>query len=273
MKTQSVSGGRPTPRGERADARRWMALVLVSMAIFLDTVDVSIVNVAFPSIQRDLHLITTDLQWVQGAYVITYAGFLLLGGRAADLLGRRRIFLLGAMLFGSASLLGGLASSGWLLILARGMQGIGAALTVPSAVSIITTTFPEGPQRNKALGIFTAIAASGFTFGLVFGGLLTSFINWHLVFFVNVPFVLLILGFSRSVVSESRRVAGARSYDIAGAVTVIAGLLLLVYAITQANESGATPLIPICVPKYNLTFGSCGHSSQKESCTSERGLV
>lgn len=242
MKTSSLSEKRSEQRSERADAKRWVALVLVSMALFMDALDVSIVNTALPNIQHDLQLTTTDLQWVQGIYVLTYAGLLLLGGRAADLLGRRRIFLIGATLFGLSSLICGLAASGWMLILARGIQGIGAALTVPSAVSIITTTFPEGPERNRALGIFTATAASGFSFGLVFGGILTGLINWHWVFFVNVPFVLLILSLARMVIPEDQRVAGSRSYDIAGAVTVTAGLLLLVYTITQASESGATPL-------------------------------
>jgi EmrB/QacA subfamily drug resistance transporter len=219
-----------------------LAVVVVSMAIFLDTVDVSIVNVALPTIKLDLQLTTTDLQWVPGVYVLTYAGFMLLGGRAADLLGRRRIFLLGAILFGLASLSGGLVNSGWLLILARGVQGIGAALTMPAATSILTTTFPEGPERNKALGIFSATGGAGFTCGLVLGGVLTNFINWHWVFLVNVPVVLLILLLARVVVPEGRSLAGTRSYDLAGAVTVTGGLLLLVYTITQASGGDATPL-------------------------------
>src|SRR5258708_15108209 len=174
MKTPSVGGKLPEEGGKRADRWRWGALVLVSMALFLDAVDVSIVNIALPNIQRDLQLTTTDLQWVQGVYVLTYAGLMLLGGRAAHLLGRRRIFLLGATLFGLASLSGGLANSGWLLILARGLQDIGAALTMPAATSILTTTFPAGPERNKALGIVTAPAGAGFTSGLGFGRGLAS---------------------------------------------------------------------------------------------------
>lgn len=220
-----------------------MLVIVVSMAIFLDTVDVSIVNVALPDLQRGLHLSTADLQWVPGIYGLTNAGFLLLGGRAADLLGRRRIFLLGAALFGLASFTGGLANSGWLLILARGVQGVGAALTMPAATSIITTTFAEGPERNQALGIFSATGGAGFTCGLVIGGLLTSFISWHWVFLVNVPFVLLILLLARNVVPQDRLLMEReRSYDLAGAILVTGGLLLLVYALTQAGESGATPL-------------------------------
>ncbi len=221
---------------------RWrsVTVVVVSMAIFLDALDVSIVNVALPAIKLDLHLTTADLPWVQGAYLLTYAGLMLLGGRAADLLGRRRIFLLGSTLFGLGSLSGGLATSVWLLIVARGVQGIGAALTAPSAVSILTTTFAEGPERNKALGVFSATGGVGFTFGLVLGGVLTNFISWHWVFFVNVPVVLLILLLAPIVVPESRSMGGMRSYDLAGVVTVTGGLLLLVYAITQANEGDAT---------------------------------
>ena len=240
MKTQSLSGRLPEQRSERADTwQRRVALLLVCIAVFLDALDTSIVNVALPSIQRDLHMTTLDLPWVPGAYFLTYGGFLLLGGRAADLLGRRRIFLIGTALFGLASLLCGLANSGWLLLLARGMQGIGAALTLPSAISIITTTFAEGPERNKALSIFSATGASGFSLGLVIGGVLTTFINWHWVFFVNIPFVLLVLLLARVVINESQLMADARSYDIAGAVTVTGGLLLLGYAITQANQPGA----------------------------------
>ncbi len=190
-------------------------VVVVSMAIFLDALDVSIVNVALPAIKLELHLTTADLPWVQGAYLLTYAGLMLLGGRAADLLGRRRIFLLGSTL---------LATSVWLLIVARGVQGIGAALTAPSAVSILTTTFAEGPERNRALGVFSATGGVGFTFGLVLGSVLTNFISWHWVFFVNVPVVLLILFLAPIVVPESRSMGGMRSYDIAGVVTVTYGL-------------------------------------------------
>src|SRR6266852_7975709 len=242
MKTPSLTEQRSEQREKRTERWRSLAVVVVSMAVFLDTVDVSIVNVALPTIKLNLQLTTTDLQWVPGVYVLTYAGFMLLGGRAADLLGRRRIFLLGATLFGLASLTGGLANSGWLLIVARGVQGIGAALTMPSAVSILTTTFAEGPERNKALGIFSATGGAGFTCGLVLGGVLTNFISWHWVFLVNVPVVLLILLLTRIVVPASRSMVQERSYDLAGAVTVTGGLLLLVYAMTQANESSATPL-------------------------------
>src|SRR5260370_9701866 len=186
---------------------QWVVAVLVSMSVFLDTVDVSIVNVALPTIKLDLQLTMTDLQWVQGIYVLTYAGFMLLGGRAADLLGRRRIFVLGAILFGLASLISGLASIGWLLILARGVQGIGAALTMPAATSLLTTTFPEVPDRNQALGIFGAPPGSGFTSRLVFCGALTTFIGWNWVLFLHVPFSFLIVLLTLIMVRERRLLA------------------------------------------------------------------
>ncbi|HEX7735111.1 MAG TPA: MFS transporter [Ktedonobacteraceae bacterium] len=163
-----------------------------------------------------------------------------MGGRSADLFGRRRIFLIGSALFGLASLICGLSSSGWLLILARGVQGIGAALTLPSALSILTTTFAEGPRRNQAIGIFLATGASGFSLGLLLGGLLTTLLSWHWVFYVNLPFALLILLLGPVMIKESRSQLRSRSYDLAGAVTVTAGVLLLVYAITQSTQHGAT---------------------------------
>ncbi|GHO98719.1 MFS transporter [Reticulibacter mediterranei] len=242
MKRASVQENRFEQQELRATWGAWVALVIVSMAVFLDAVDVSIVNVALPAIKLDLQLTTIELQWVPGAYILTYGGFMLLGGRAADLFGRRRIFLLGAALFGFASLVGGLAHGGWVLILARGGQGIGAALTMPAAISIITTTFPEGKARNQALGIFIATGGAGFAGGLILGGIFTTFISWHWVFFVNVPVSLLILLLSPVVIHEGKQQTGTRSYDLGGALTVTAGLLLLVYAMTQANEEGSTPL-------------------------------
>ena len=238
MKTSPVAEPQSLERSWQERTYRSLTLVVVSLAIFLDALDVSIVTIALPNIQRDLQLTTTQLQWVPGIYVLTYAGFQLLGGRAADLLGRRRIFLLGATLFGLASFTAGLAHSGWLLILARGGQGIGAALTFPAAVSILTTTFAEGAERNKALSVFGAIGAAGFTGGVILGGVVTTFLNWHWVFFLNTPVVLLILVLSRLVVPKGRSPARPRSYDLAGAIAVTVGLLLFVYAITQAEVGG-----------------------------------
>src|SRR5260370_6562192 len=213
MKASSVARRLPEALEKRGDTWRWVVAVLVSMAVCLDTVAVSTINVALPNPKRDVQLTTTELQWVQGAYVLTNAGLQLLGGRAADLLGRRRIFLIGITLFGLSSLSGGLAHSGWLLILARGTQGIGAALMFPAAVSILTTTFAEGPERSKALGIFTATAGAGFSLGLVLGGLLTSFISWHWVFFINVPLGGLIVVLGLLTVPTGRWGVRRRSND------------------------------------------------------------
>lgn len=177
MKTPPVAEQPHAARAQRARTYHSLVLIVASLAIFLDALDVSIVTIALPNIQRDLQLTTAELQWVSGIYLLVYAGLQLLGGRTADLLGRRCIFLLGAALFGLASLTAGLAHNGWLLILARGSQGIGAALTFPAAISILTTTFAEGSERNKALGIFSATGAAGFTGGLLLGGVVTTFIN------------------------------------------------------------------------------------------------
>lgn len=216
----------------------WVVAVLISMAVFLDTVDVSIITMVLPTLNLELHLAAWELPWVQGAYLLTNAGLQLLGGRAADLFGRRRIFLLGTAIFGLASLVCGLAYNDWQLLLARGVQGIGAAMMFPAAISLLTTTFAEGPERTRALGIFSATASAGFSCGLVLGGLLTTLAGWHWVFFVNVPLVVLIILLTRLVIPADQPVERARSYDLAGAFTVTSGLLLLVYAITQAGEPG-----------------------------------
>ncbi|HZF33102.1 MAG TPA: MFS transporter [Candidatus Angelobacter sp.] len=207
-----------------------VVLALASMAIFLNTVDISILNVAMPVIQRDLGISTTLLQWLQGAYGLSYAGLLLLSGRLADLAGRRRVFLTGVGLFGAASLAGTIAPGIALLLAARALQGVGAALMVPSAISIISTTFAEGRRRNHALGIFSAVAASGFSSGLAAGALITEFVSWRWVFFVNVPIAAAILALTLCAVARdgaSRRA----SVDVAGAALVTAGLLAIVYAI------------------------------------------
>src|SRR5882724_11683039 len=207
-----------------------VVLALASMAIFLNTVDISILNVAMPVIQRDLGISTTLLQWLQGAYGLSYAGLLLLSGRLADLAGRRRVFLTGVGLFGAASLAGTIAPGITLLLAARALQGVGAALMVPSAISIISTAFAEGRRRNHALGIFSAVAASGFSSGLAAGALITEFVSWRWVFFVNVPIAAAILALTLCAVARdgaSRRA----SVDVAGAALVTAGLLAIVYAI------------------------------------------
>jgi MFS family permease len=234
-------------QSEQLEAFTWNVrllgtLCIVSIALFMDSLDVAIVNVALPSIQHSLVLSTTDLTWVQGAYVLAYAGFLLLGGRAADQFGRRRMLVAGISLLGGASLVGGIAQVAWLLILVRLLQGIGAALTVPAAISIITTAIPEGGPRNKAFGVIGAMVSGGFSFGLVCGALLTGFINWHWVFFVNVIIMVPLLIGTLLIVRPDQKATTKRSADTLGAITGTTGLLLLVYTITHANEAAATQL-------------------------------
>src|SRR5438309_3774083 len=220
------------------DPRRWQALALVCVAFFMTVLDVSIVNVALPSIGRSLHFSETGLQWVITAYAITFGGFLLLGGRTADILGRKRIFLVGVVIFSAASLVCGLASSTGVLIAARAVQGFGAAVVSPSTLSIITTTFEEGAERNKALGIWGAMGGSGAAAGVLFGGILTKYLGWQWIFFVNVPVGALVLTLTPRIVHESRRETAERHYDALGAVLVSAGLALLVYAISEAPKVG-----------------------------------
>ena len=220
------------------DPKRWMALALVGAAFFMTVLDVSIVNVALPTIQTKLNFSDTNLQWVITAYAITYGGLLLLGGRLADLLGRRRVFLAGLALFTVASLLAGLAQSDTWLIIVRGVQGAGAAIVAPAALSIVGVTFPEGAERNKALGIFGAIAGGGAAAGVLLGGILTEYLGWEWIFFVNVPVGVLVALLTPRYVRESRLVVEHPSYDPWGAVTVTASLMLLVYAISEAPTYG-----------------------------------
>ena len=220
-----------------SDPRRWRALALVCVAMFMTVLDVSIVNVALPSIGSDLHVADKSLQWVVTAYAITFGGFLLLGGRSGDLLGRRRMFMIGMALFAAASLVCGLSGALGVLIASRAVQGLGAAIISPATLSIITTTFQEGGERNKALGIWGAMGGSGAAAGVLFGGILTKYLGWQWIFFVNVPVGAVVLALTRSVVRESR-VPQARRFDAAGAATVTAGLALLVYAISKAQDYG-----------------------------------
>ncbi len=221
-----------------ADPKRWWALALLCSAFFMVILDVSIVNVALPSIQTDLHFTQGDLQWVLSAYALTFGGFLLLGGRAADLLGRRRVFMAGVALFTLASLACGLSNSEGALIAARAVQGLGAAILSPSALSIITTTFAEGSERNKALGIWGAMGGSGAAVGVLAGGVLTKWLGWEWIFFVNVPVGATALMLTRSVVRESRAETQNRHFDAAGAVLITSGLVLLVFALTRADNVG-----------------------------------
>jgi len=221
----------------QADPTRWKALAIVCAAFFMTVLDVSIVNVALPSIGRSLHFSRDGLQWVITAYAITFGGFLLLGGRAADLLGRRRIFEVGVVIFTLASFFCGLAWSEDVLIASRAVQGFGAALITPAALSIIMTAFEEGPERNKALGIWGALGGSGAAVGVLAGGVLTKYFGWEWIFFVNVPVGIAAFLLALRYVHESRAERESKP-DWAGAVTVTAGLALLVYAVSKAPDHG-----------------------------------
>ena len=217
--------------------RKGLILLLLAAAQFVVVLDASIVNVALPSIGLDLKFDQDNLSWVVNAYVLVFGGFLLLGGRMADLIGRKRVFIIGLAVFAFASLLGGLSSNEGQLIAARALQGLGGALLSPAALAILTTTFAEGAERNKALGVWGAVAGSGGAVGVLLGGILTETLGWEWVLFVNVPVSLLAAFGAFRVLSESRD-ESARSFDVLGAVTITAGLSLLVYAIVDANDAG-----------------------------------
>ena len=231
-----------TPATARTDeerySNRWLILVIACLAQFMVVLDATVVNVALPSIQKGLHFSPTSLQWVVNAYTLVFGGFLLLGGRAGDLVGRKRLFLIGTALFAGASLLNGLAQSSGMLIFGRGLQGLGGALLSPAALSIITTTFTDQSERTKALGVWSAIAAGGGAVGLVLGGALTQLASWEWIFFVNVPVGVLTILATLRYVPESRADVKHRAFDVAGAITVTAGLVVLVYAIVKAQAYG-----------------------------------
>ena len=229
------------------DSRRWLALALLCAVQFMVVLDVSIVNIALPSIEAGLGFSERNLQWVVSGYALTFGGFLLLAGRAADLFGRRRFFMIGLGLFTASSLACGLAVSSTLLIGARIAQGLGAALVSPAALSLLTTTFRAGEERNRALGVWGAVAASGAAAGLLLGGFLTASLGWEWVFFVNVPVGVLAITLAPVLLSESRDLIEAPRLDLLGAVTVTGGLIALVYGLTQAEGTGFSSLGTIVV--------------------------
>ena len=221
---------------ERAQ-HKWLALALLATVQFMVVLDIAIVNVALPSIQVDLGFSQENLQWVISAYALLFGGFLLLGGRAADLLGRRRLFAAGLIVFTAASLLSGLAWSDEVLILTRAVQGLGAAIITPAALSILMTTFSEGRERNAALGVWGAVGAFGAVAGVLLGGVLTDWLSWEWIFYINVPVGLVALALTPVLLRESRD-AHVKSFDVPGAVLVTSGLITLVYVITQASDYG-----------------------------------
>jgi EmrB/QacA subfamily drug resistance transporter len=218
--------------------KRWTALILLCVAQFIVVLDASIVNVALPSIGKGLNFSEENLPWIVNAYVIAFGGFLLLGGRAADLLGRRRVFMTGLAVVGIASLAAGFAATQGQLIAARAAQGLGAAIVSPSALSIVTMLFKDGAERNKALGAWGAVAGSAGAAGVLLGGILTDGLGWEWVLWVNVPVAAIALAFTPGLIPESRSESATRHYDAAGAVTITAGLSLLAYSLLDASSSG-----------------------------------
>ncbi|MHB1571642.1 MAG: MFS transporter, partial [Solirubrobacteraceae bacterium] len=227
-------GAAPPARG----VNPWLVLVIACLAQFMVVLDATVVNIALPSVQRGLHFSTANLQWIVNGYSLIFGGFLLLGGRAADLLGRKRLFVAGVILFSAASLLNGFAQTSGMLIVGRGLQGLGGALVSPAALAIITTTFTDTEQRTKALGVWAAIAAGGSAVGLLLGGALTDLASWRWVFFVNVPVGVITIAMALRWVAESKVEGVRRSFDLLGAVSVTAGLVVLVYAIVKAQSWG-----------------------------------
>ena len=227
------------PAVSQADAtNRWLVLLIACLAQFMVVLDATVVNVALPSIQRGLHFSQPNLLWVVNGYTLIFGGFLLLGGRMADLLGRKRLFIAGVALFSLASLLNGLAQSSGMLVAGRALQGLGGALVSPAALSIVTTTFTQQEERTKALGVWSAIAAGGGAVGLLLGGVLTDLASWPWIFIVNVPVGVVTLALALRFVPESRADVHHRSFDVAGALTVTAGLVVLVFTIVKAQSFG-----------------------------------
>jgi EmrB/QacA subfamily drug resistance transporter len=218
------------------DPRRWIALILLTATQFMLIIDVSIVNVALPTIERELDFTDSSLQWVASAYALTFGGFLLLGGRMADLLGRRRLFMAGLAVFTVASLACGFANTNNLLIAARAVQGLGGAMIAPAALSILSTTFAEGEERNKALAVWGAVSGAGGAVGVLLGGVLTEYVGWEWVFFVNVPIGLAAIVLAPRLLRESRVEDAIRSFDVIGAILVTASLSLLVYTVVKTDE-------------------------------------
>ncbi|MFF3989546.1 MFS transporter [Streptomyces sp. NPDC001601] len=224
------------PGAARRQGRPGIALTVIAACQLMVVLDATIVNIALPHIQEALKFSTTDLTWVVSAYTLTFGGLLLLGARAGDILGRRRVFMTGILLFTFASLLGGLAQEPWQLLAARALQGVGGAIASPTSLALITTTFPEGPERNRAFGVFAAVSAGGGAIGLLAGGMLTDWLDWRWVLFVNVPIGLLIAVLTPQYINESRRHPGR--FDISGALTSTLGMAALVYGFIRAAEDG-----------------------------------
>ena len=218
--------------------RKTFALVLLCCASFVAVLDLTIVAIALPSMRRELGISGGDAQWILTGYALSFGGLLLLMGRAGDLYGRRRLFVSGLALFAAASLLGGLAWAPWVLVAARLLQGVGGAALVPASLALVATTFAEGEERNRAMGVYGAMAGVGFVFGMVLGGVITQFLGWRWVLFVNVPVALAVLSLAPVAIDESKDDAAPRTLDLAGAATATLGLASLIYAISEAPKNG-----------------------------------
>ncbi|MDT0392588.1 MFS transporter [Streptomyces sp. DSM 41921] len=236
MTTSPLLKDQKKPGAARREGHPGIALAVIAACQLMVVLDATIVNIALPHIQDALEFSTTDLTWVVSSYTLTFGGLLLLGGRAGDILGRRRVFMTGILLFTLASLLGGFAQEPWQLLAARVLQGVGGAIASPTSLALITTTFPEGPERNRAFGVFAAVSAGGGAIGLLAGGMLTEWLDWRWVLFVNVPIGVLIAVLTPLYIGESERHSGR--FDIAGAVTSTAGMASLVYGFIRAADEG-----------------------------------
>jgi EmrB/QacA subfamily drug resistance transporter len=228
----------PPHGGPELDPRRWKALALLGTAFFMVILDSTIVLTAIPSMQVELGLRVEVVQWVLTGYALAFGGLMLLGGRVADLAGRRRVFVVGLALFGLSSLACGLAWTAGVLLAARAVQGVSAAIMAPTALSLVMTTFPDGPERNKALAVWGALGGVGATAGLLAGGLITAALGWEWIFFINVPVAVVLIALCPVLLRESRDTGSARSLDVAGAITVTGALVLLVYAVVTAPDAG-----------------------------------
>src|SRR5690349_10330401 len=238
---------------EWENTRKWWALALLATAQFVVVLDASVVNVALPSIGKDLGLSQEGLAWLVNAYVLAFGGFLLLGGRMADLLGRRRVFMAGFTIFAVASFAGGLATSGGMLIAARALQGLGAAVLSPAALSLVTTTFAEGAERNKALGVWGAVAAGGGAAGSLLGGVITQTLGWEWVLWINTPIGIAAAALAPALLHESRRTTGERSFDALGALTVTGGLVALVYGVIDGVQPEFVALAAALLVAFAIT--------------------
>jgi len=237
-RTAPVSTTNPRQTAEEKRPNLRATMILACLAQFMVILDVSVVNVALPSIRTALHFSEADLQWVVNAYTVTFGGFLLLGGRAADLLGRRRVFVSGLTLFALTSLICGLADSQTTMIAARAVQGLSAAVIAPASLSILTTTFAEGPARNRAVGIWGAMGGAGGAAGVLLGGVITDALGWRWILFINLPIALLAAIFAQRLIAEGRSEGATHNFDLAGALSATGGLSLLVFGIVRTDVTG-----------------------------------